>query len=169
MKERIILPILLCITTLAFSQRYDWRTGFGKGSLFLIPGISAGLHEVLQHRYVQFKERFPAANDNFWDPRISWEEKYKDPYPFSRTFPLFTDAYHLTNGIKTIGLIGCTANMVIGEKKPWWHYALDVGIGSLFYSIGTNVTYEFFNVPRNKNREFALSLGLSAHIFITLQ
>jgi hypothetical protein len=76
------------------------------------------LHEVVQHpqTYTGFKQVFPKANDRFWNPSISWERKYDDPYPLSRTFPIFTDAYHLTNAVRTVGLIGSTMYITIGKN-----------------------------------------------------
>lgn len=128
------------------SQQYNWKRGLIRGSLFTISGISAGLHESIQHpqTYAGFKRTFPKSNDKFWNPQISWERKYDNPYPLSKTFPIFTDAYHLTNAIRTVGLVGATTYIVIGEKRPWWHYAIDLGIGAAFYGMSSNVTYEYF-------------------------
>lgn len=140
----IILAFNIVGTCLGQSKSYDLKRGLLRGSTMLIPGISGGLHEVIQHRYPNFKKRFPKANDRFWNPEVSWEEKYKDPYPGSRMFPVFTDAYHLTNAINSVGLIGSSIFITIGEKRPWWHYAIDFGIGFAFYGMGTNATYEFF-------------------------
>lgn len=156
MKRTLMIFLSLCVITISgfsqgqsssgFSQKpYNWKKGILKGSSYIIPGVASGLHEAILHHYPKFKDKFPGANDRFWNPKDSWERKYDDPYPGSRMFPVFTDAYHLTNAIKTGGLIGCTMFVTIGEKRPWWHYALDLGIGFAFYSVGSNGTFEYFN------------------------
>lgn len=142
----IFLVLTLVSATSAYSQRYDWKRGLLRGSTFIFAGVGSGLHEVIQHpqTYAGFKRVFPNSADRFWNPSISWERKYDDPYPLSRTFPIFTDAYHLTNAVRTVGLIGSTMYITIGKKRPWWHYGIDLAIGSVFYGIGSNVTYQYF-------------------------
>ncbi|NPV12666.1 MAG: hypothetical protein HPY57_12845 [Ignavibacteria bacterium] len=67
-----------------------------------LAGIARGIREVIQFKYNDFKETFPNINDNWWNPRISWKNKYKDNNPskgpkffLSTTSLVFiTDAYH---------------------------------------------------------------------------
>lgn len=144
---------IIFLVTLTFSlsgQKYDWKRGLLRGSTFAVAGVSAGLHESIQHRYTGFKAVFPNADDRFWNPKESWQRKYEKPYPLAETFPVFTDAYHLTNAVRTVGLIGSTTFIVIGEKRPWWHYAVDLGIGCVFYGIGSNATYQYFTFRSKK-------------------
>lgn len=144
MKHWIIF-LLVTFAASVHGQKYDWRRGIVRGSTFALAGGVSGLHEGLQHpqTYTGFKRIFPRANDSFWNPSLSWKRKYDNPYPLSATFPMFTDAYHLTNAVRTIGLIGSTTYIVIGQKRPWWHYGIDLLIGGTFYSIGTNGVYQY--------------------------
>lgn len=141
------LMISLILPLTVNCQQYDWKRGILRGTTYTIPGISAGLHETILHHYGDFKKKFPKANDRFWDPRISWERKY-EMGGIHKTFPIITDAYHLTKAIKTVGLIGSTVYITIGERRPWWHYAIDLGIGMTFYGLGSNLTYEYFKTGR---------------------
>ena len=46
-----------------------------------VAGASNGVTEVLRHDYASFERMFPEANDEFWNPNISWKNKYKNMDP----------------------------------------------------------------------------------------
>lgn len=134
------------------AQKYDLKRGLLRGSTQIVPGIAFGLNETLSHRYSNFKTKFPNANDNFWNPDLSWRNKWKngDPnqgeaYFGSSSFLVFsTDGYHLTNFIHHTTIVASTTYIIIGEKRPWWHYCLDLGIGFAFYGLGNTLTQQYF-------------------------
>ena len=142
-----IIFLLLSIFHVSLQgQSYNWKRGVIRGSIFTVAGVGAGLHETLQHptTYAGFKRVFPNARNDWWNREVSWKRKYDHPYPLSETFPVFTDGYHVTAAWKTTALIGSAVFITIGEKRPWWHYVIDLTIGSVFYGIGSNATYQYF-------------------------
>lgn len=106
----------------------------------------AGRDATLFH-YDQFKTRFPRANDQFFDPRISWENKYRlgsphlgPKFPGSRTYLVaFTDYYHLSNSLIQTFSYSSSAIYASGPKEKWWHYAIYYSLGRLAYGIGFEV------------------------------
>ena len=116
-----------------------------------ISGAARGLHETIHYHYSSFKRVHPNANDKFWNPEISWLNKYED-YPTlgkqpnyfgSTTFLAWTtDAKHLTDAINTGALVGSTCLFTIGEKRKWWEYIIDMGVMFAGRSAGFYLTYD---------------------------
>lgn len=135
-----------------FTGRYSLRHAIAPAALSFVSGSAVGLNQVLAHHYPKFKSRFPGANDRYWKPELSWYNKYRngDPalgpaYPGSTTFLVATtDAYHLTNFVSrgTLFAAGCT--VAIGQRRPWWHYALDIGISYLAFGAGFHTVYSLY-------------------------
>ena len=72
--------------------------------------------DKIQHHY--HKSIFKTLNEQWWNPEISWKNKYRkneselgvdllrERFPFSRTFLVFvTDAFHLFKSIRDNSLI----------------------------------------------------------------
>lgn len=140
---------------------YNWTKGGYNYFLGLLTGASNGLNQTLLHRYNQFKARHPHSNDQYWDPKVSWVNKYAGgevangpAYPGSTTiFASFTDANHLTMSIHRAGLVGMGALTCInlnGKKRPWWHYAISLGMGAAGYSIGFHAVWNGVYGIQNK-------------------
>lgn len=72
-------------------------------ALVALSGMCNGLHETLHYHYGRFQSLFPSADQNYWNPAVSWKCKYQDGDPAKGPkFPLstsvlvaFTDAKHL--------------------------------------------------------------------------
>jgi hypothetical protein len=67
-------------------------------------GFLDGLVEAISFHYANgFKKAFPKANDQFWNPAVSWKNKYKNGDPLlgpkfigsTGIFSATTDAYHM--------------------------------------------------------------------------
>jgi hypothetical protein len=94
-------------------------------SLSFIAGTAWGLHEALQYRKDVFFKRFPNANRQYFDPAISWKNKYMRPgVPVQ-----LTEANHLTFALNNIALssaisaatIYCTVPIVRPKSgRKWW-------------------------------------------------
>lgn len=117
-------------------------------SLLFASGFFDGTAETTKFHYPNFKERFPNANDDYWDTAKSWKNKYKnnDPnqgskFPLSTTSLVFlTDGYHLMRFARNSTMIvGITFK--IGEKKKWHQYALEGLIKYGSYTAGFNFAY----------------------------
>lgn len=133
-------------------NRKKWkykRTIIGCGVAF-IGGVANGYHETILNHYGQFKKVHPNANDQFWNPEISWLNKYddfdrygkKEAYFGSTTFLAWTtDAYHLSSVISNTSIVGATCIITIGEKRKWWEYGIDILAMSLSRSAGFHLIY----------------------------
>lgn len=116
-----------------------------------ISGTSNGLNQTINHHYSRFKHRFPNANDKYWNPDMSWCNKYKscdkskgEAFFTSTTFLVWTtDANHLTNTISRHSLFA--SGLIIGlnkeHRKKWWQYGVDVGLSFIAYTAGFHLTY----------------------------
>lgn len=136
---------------------WKWNTKAYKYTIPLMAGSGAldGLNQTLNFHYRRFKEVFPRARNQFWDPAISWENKYAkdgagniltqyEAFPFATNALVFvTDGHHLTRAGDRVMIYGALA-LNIGERKNWKDYTLDVLVHSLARSIGFNAVYSIW-------------------------
>ena len=128
-----------------------WKSG----SCLFLAGAFDGQAEAIKFHYSTVKKVFPNINDEFWNPSLSWKNKYKnnDPdsgpkWPSSTTMTVFaTDGYHLSRSISKAAIItSVTIPICWGDnkrgRKSWEHYAIDALFYSVCYSAGFWSTYE---------------------------
>lgn len=103
MKKLIIVIILAILAERSLAQS-AWKKYLVAGSSVLVSGMIDGTVESINYHYeTGFKPRFKNANDQFWNPALSWRNKYKNADPSqgekfkgSTTALVFTtDAYHM--------------------------------------------------------------------------
>ena len=152
MKNLFFILLLFCNTSLtsqevqtfSFKRNYNFKRAIVPCALSMIAGGAWGLHEKTAHHWPQFHKRFPKANPQFWNPEISWTNKYEN-WPLDKrrsSVPVvFTDAKHLLASLNQSSLICAGITVGIGEKKPFWHYAIDLGLSFASYSIGNYITF----------------------------
>ena len=127
------------------------------GALLLTAGLAKGFNEGLQYKYNGFEEIFPKANDQWFYPTFSYNNKYKDNDPTKGPkFPLstsalvmFTDQYHLNNFIHRAALTAALIIKIGDGKKPLKHYVYDV----LYYTACYQAGFQAIHAPiaaRNK-------------------
>ena len=126
--------------------------------VMFVSGMIDGTVESINYHYEDgFKLRCPNANDQFWNPAVSWKNKYKNNDPsqgpkfFGSTnvFVFTTDAYHLlraTNRTLNIGTIAFYVNQSYREKelskrKKWLKIGADFLILTAIRSVGFHATY----------------------------
>lgn len=141
MKSWLSLFILLSVNLIASDTlKVNKYRAIAYSSLF-VAGASEGLREVLTHHYYLFERRFSGANQQYWNPAVSWTNKGSNL--LTRTILVgSTDAYHLCNTIRntfvltaifTIGkpinfkqvlikTIACTASYNLGKHLLWSGY-----------------------------------------------
>lgn len=99
--------------------------------LMAASGALDGFAETLKFHY----DRVDGLNDDFWNPAISWKNKYKHGNPaegeaFTGSTTVFvgvTDGYHLTRTLRNCCMItGIT--LKIGDKQKWYYYVLEAVI-----------------------------------------
>src|ERR1043166_3455719 len=107
-KHSTMLLILIFVWSffpqIVTSQTIRWKDYLVTGSSLFVSGMLDGTTEAISFHYEEgFRPRFKHLNDNFWDPSLSWKNKYKNgcvekgpAFPGSTTFLVSTtDAYHL--------------------------------------------------------------------------
>lgn len=119
-------------------------------SLMFLSGVASGYNEVILHHYPQFKRVHPEANDSYFNPDESWLRKYKNLDPSQG--PAFwqstgflapvTDFYHLTGVIDHGALLCGSVVLVIGEKRKWYEYAIQIVGGIAVRSAGFSLIYD---------------------------
>ncbi len=110
-----------------------------------VSGLAWGTHEQTSNHWQAFSNRFPRANEQFFNPEISWKNKYIDGMPDkgrNRTPVILTDAKHLTASINQVSIFSSGIIIVFGDKRKWWHYALDAGISFASYNVGFYTIYK---------------------------
>lgn len=159
----LILAILTSCVIQAQDIKGYLKDNWKEMSLMFISGSCDGQVETLLHHYPAFKKRFPNANDSYWNPSISWKNKYEnfdaglkgEKFPTSSTALVWTtDAYHLFRMGHKISAIGALT-IKIGsntrrnykvagyayKKKKFKHYLIDFIVYSTCYQIGFHTTY----------------------------
>ena len=152
-----ILLLFLCFNYTAHAQCYSheqekWKLDKNRlitGGLVFTAGAAKGFNETLQFHWDAFHEAFPNANPKWFDPSISWTNKYKNgdseagpKFPLSTSvLVMFTDQYHLNNFINKLAW-SSTIVIKIGEgKKPWKHYLFDLLYYTICHQAGFLLTY----------------------------
>ncbi len=119
---------------------------FGCG---LLSGSSHGVGEIIRLDYPTFQKEHPKADPYFWNPQLSYLNKWKnnDPtqgpaFPLSTTsLVAVTDAYHLLPAVERWSLMAGCITITLGEKRPWWEYALNFVALNAGYYVGFNALY----------------------------
>lgn len=128
------------------------------GGLVFLAGASKGFNETLHFHWKEFRRQFPKANAEWFNPSVSWRNKYRNNDPeagpkfFGSTSVLimFTDQYHLNNFINRAAW-GTALVIKLGEgKKPLKHYLLDLLYYSACHQAGFAATYYPFSKYKGK-------------------
>ena len=147
MKKLSLLVVLLIFAVNLHSQSYI-RRAIPTMGIALLSGMSDGVSQDLIWHYDEFKNTFPNANDKYWDPRLSWRNKWKNGNPAngeafwgSSTFLVWTtDGYHL---MRTTSRMTMYSSFVINgfRSKNWKEIILGTLLHSVIWSIGFHITY----------------------------
>ena len=149
MKQAFIL-LLFAASLSAYGQKYDWRKAIAPASFALVSGACYGFHETAVHHPDNFPERW---NKMYWDDRVSWRNKYQNGDPAqgerffgSTSFLVWTtDAKHLFGTAHRVTLFGAGVSAGIvyktGERRKWWHYAVDSAITFAAFTVGFHSVY----------------------------
>ena len=166
-KNKILLfsIIILCLAHYSASAQKKFKDYLIIGSSSFVSGILDGTIESISYHYDNgFKKRFSKANDQFWNPSISWTNKYKNNDPslgpkFMGSTDMFvctTDAYHMLRTTKR-AIDGFTlayyVNKACTEKTPpkgkrWKSVAKDFLIITAIRCVGFTLTYSVLFKPQ---------------------
>lgn len=155
MKLLAVLFIIVSISVHAQEKSIDkpkWKFNKNRiltGGLVLIGGSAKGFNETLMFNYRIFEKTFPSANKQWFDPKVSWRNKYEGGNPdngakyFGSTsiFVATTDQYHLNNFIGRAAIMSALVVKIGDTKQPFKHYLFDFLYYSGCYSLGFAATY----------------------------
>lgn len=127
------------------------------GTAMFLSGMLDGTIESINYHYESgFKTKFQDADDQFWNPELSWRNKYKngDPaqgpkfYGSTSALVFTTDAYHALRTSKNVlntFTIVYSINGTCAEKKPfkkkWKKIAIDAIVLTALRTAGFYTTY----------------------------
>ena len=125
----------------------EWRSEVLPVTTMFLAGALNGVNQDLLFHYHEFQSTFPNANPEFWDPSISWRNKYKngDPaqgeaFPGSSTiFAAATDGYHAT--VAGRNLMITTSICLSPQTKGWKPFVKRTLLYSLSYGLGFELVY----------------------------
>jgi hypothetical protein len=142
--------ILLLLPALAYSQGFKayLRNNGASLACMAAAGQADGWNQAAAHHYPALDRKF-GLNDQYFNPAISWTNKYKNHDPAqgaaffgSDTFLVTgTDFYHATRGGQHTFFLGAIV-FKIGKRQRWYKYLIDAAAYSLAYAAGFNLTYE---------------------------
>ncbi len=128
---------------------YTLERALVKGTGVFLSGALDGVSETLIWHYPQFQAAHPGANPGYWNPYVSWRNKYRngDPaqgraYIGSTTWLAWTtDGYHLTRTGSRAFLFGSITISVFEKKRKWWTYPAEFVAGGIVRSAGFHAAY----------------------------
>ena len=158
---RIIITLLLLASFSVQAQektkdKLKWKIDKNKiitGGLVFVAGGAKGFNETLQFNYKIFEKTFPDVNKQWFDPKVSWRNKYEGGNPdngskyflSTSVFVMFTDQYHLNNFIQKTAIMTALVIKIGEPKKPFRHYVYDLLWYTMCYQAGFAATYYPFS------------------------
>lgn len=147
---RKFLTLVFCAVLSASSNgQILTKRDIAPAALTFVSGIFDGWNQALQHHYPEVDSKFN-LNDQFWNPDISWTNKYKngDPsqgaaYFGSTTFLAWTtDGYHMTRCGRNVTAF-TAISIKIGDRQRWWEYLVEAVMYYLTYTVGFTFSYDY--------------------------
>lgn len=141
--------IFVLFPTFLLGQKINYNALILPATLSFCSGATWGLHEKTSHHWGEFSVRFPKANPQFWNPEVSWRNKYVGGNPdlgrkkiLGVNVPVhFSDAKHLLASSTQVFGFSAGCSITLGKKVSWKEYALRVGASFVGYSLGNYVTF----------------------------
>jgi len=154
MKTAMFFLWLLCSLSAQAQNKYNWKRGALTAGFGFIGGAAMGVHETSVHKPWNFPDKW---NPQYWDASKSWTNKYQngDPeqgpkFPLSTTALVWTtDAKHMSATVHRAAILGAGITIGFGDKRPWWHYAIDTALGFAAYSTAFHMGYTYNVWKRN--------------------
>jgi len=155
------VKILIAILLLAIFATCDgqerrknfWLKQTASFGMAFTAGVARGVNETINYRYDQFERRHPDRNDQFWYPKISYANKYKNgdrtqgaAFPLSTTaLVMFTDGHHLTNGLAVLSFAGSMGfSLSLYEKPNIKQILVQIAVTSGGYALGKGAAHWYY-------------------------
>jgi len=141
--------ILLFLSSICYSQQREFKLieEIPSMSTMFLAGAFNGVSQDLLFHYNEFENTFPNTTPQFWNPEISWVNKYKngDPlqgarFPGSTTILVgITDGYHAMLSSRDIMVV--TSIALSSKSRSWKHFLKKTAVYTIAYGIGFELTY----------------------------
>ncbi|MGZ4091279.1 MAG: hypothetical protein ACXVNO_11205 [Bacteroidia bacterium] len=162
---KVLLIVSFLLVHFNSEGQTNWKKYFIYGSAMFASGMIDGTIESISYHYENgFKRRCPNVNDQFWNPAVSWKNKYKGGNPESgpkftgstTAFAFTTDAYHLLrtskrtiNGLTIAYYANETYREKVTAKKKWKSVVKDFAILTAIRCAGFHLTYSLLFKRQN--------------------
>lgn len=139
-RRSLILPLLLLAVSVS-GQSFKVREHVAPGILVFAAGCFEGVMDGLQFYYDK--------PNQFWNPDISWKNKYKGGDPANgktfagKYFVAATDGWHLMKFGRNATLF-TAFTIKLGEKKKWYMYLAEGAGYWIVNRAGFNLAYKIF-------------------------
>lgn len=130
-----------CAQSVHESRTFKAREHIAPAALVFVSGAFEGVMDHLDFHY--------STGNQFWDPAVSWKNKYKGGDPangktFAGKYMVWTtDGWHMMKFGRNLTMFaGFTLKLTSGTKKRWYWYAVE---GVSYWAInraGFNLTYK---------------------------
>lgn len=155
--KKIILILLVVSLNASAGSVYDYirddylKDHWKQGALLVVAGACDGSMDALRFHFNDVQRVFPDINEDFWNPRLSYNRKYKNNDPLqgeaffmsSRSLVCFTDGWHALKAVRNVSIsIGLTINIDDIGSKNIWCYAVDVVYFTMCRFVGFYLTYD---------------------------
>jgi hypothetical protein len=140
--------ILILLFPLMLSGQILSKKDIAPILLTTLSGAFDGTAEAIKFHYPKIDQKLN-LNDAFWNPAVSWKNKYKNQDPAqgpayfgSTTFLCWTtDGYHLMRMGRNISMM-TAITIKLGDKQKWYVYIIQGIIYYVAYTTGFNISYE---------------------------
>ena len=137
----ILFFILLIVGVKACGQKYEWKKNMPSAALVFAAGMFEGAMDHLQFHYDR--------PNQFWNPDISWRNKYKGGDPangktFAGKYMVWTtDGWHMMKAGRNVSLFtGFVLHISQTSIKKRWYWCVLEGLGYWTINrVGFNLTY----------------------------
>jgi hypothetical protein len=103
------------------------------------------MDHIQYHWDMLFAHWFPAGKDQWWNPAISWKNKYKKSYFWTKVFSTLlvftTDFWHLLKFL-FLNSIFLIIALMSDPGIEWWKYILVL----VFLNVCWGILFEIFNI-----------------------
>ena len=128
-------------------SKISWKKEVAPLTCMFLAGAANGINQDLLFHYSEFERTFPGADPQFWNPELSWRNKYMngDPsqgeaFPGSSTiFVGVTDGYHATVAARNVMIT--TSICLAPGSRGWKPFVTRTLLYSLSYGLGFELVY----------------------------
>lgn len=142
-----LISVLLLLAGSAHGQTYfeHLKESALSVGFSTLSGVGDGAADALKHHYSQTWLPQSGRGNQFWNPAISWQNKYANwptdqsaAFPGSKTALVFvTDGWHLFKFVRNKSAVAAVVSYKRPNKRLWFVY--DFLVHSAAFSVGWHI------------------------------